>query len=56
MNKSDVKRSNLVRPTVRLDREFDKMLKIKMVDKGITFQDLTSKLLEKWLKCEVEVI
>lgn len=31
MDKSDVKRSNLVRPTVRLDREFDKMLKILLI-------------------------
>ena len=40
------------RPTVRLDREFDKKLKIKMIEKGFTFQDLATKLLEEWVKKE----
>ena len=39
-----------VRPSVRLDEEFNKELKKLLIDKGITFQDLAVELLEKWYK------
>lgn len=44
------------KPTIRIDREFDKKIKLKMVKKGLTFQELSTKLLEKWLNDEVEVV
>lgn len=42
--------NKIVRPTVRLDKEFNEELKRVLIDKGITFQDLTMDLLEKWYK------
>lgn len=41
-------KNNPARPTVRIDREFDKKLKIAMIQKGISFQELATKLLENW--------
>jgi len=35
---------------IRLDEEFAKRIKIICAKKGITFQDVTKTLLEKWVK------
>lgn len=42
--------SDIVRPTVRLDKEFNEQLRKVLDDKGLTFQELSVKLLEEWLE------
>lgn len=38
------------RPTVRLDVDFHEKLTIELKERGITFQELTEKLLTSWLE------
>lgn len=37
-----------VRPTVRLDEEFNNKLKKAMIDNNTNFQKLSEELLQKW--------
>lgn len=42
--------NDIVRPTIRIDREFNEQLRKALDDKGLTFQELSVKLLEEWLE------
>lgn len=43
-------RKDFIRPTIRIDRDFYHMLKEKMNNSGVSFQELSLKLLEDWLE------
>lgn len=43
-------RKDFIRPTIRMDRDFYQILKIKMNESGISFQELSLRLLENWLE------
>ncbi len=42
--------NDIVRPTIRIDREFNDHLRKALDNKGLTFQELSVKLLEEWLE------
>ncbi len=42
--------NDIVRPTIRIDREFNERLRKVLDDRGLTFQELSVKLLEEWLE------
>ncbi len=50
MNKLNINedKTKLVRPTIRLDKEFNKNLKVAMIKNDTNFQKLSEQLLEEW--------